>query len=1037
MNESKICNWISVILMEKENMDNKCKTIKNLFLQQSYWDSWEDYKRSLRKTSFIKWDYVILTASNEEQAESYRHQIEYRLEKNLLPKSIKYAVLPDPGGKRVGSGGATFGVLKYIAECEKCVSENPFKDKRILVIHSGGDSKRVPQYSTCGKLFAPVPRELPNGHTSTLFDEFIIAMSGVPRRMKEGMLVLSGDVLLLFNPLQIDFGFNGAAAISMKEPVETGKNHGVFLNDGNGYVDLFLHKQSQEKLKQLGAVNEQGNVDLDTGAIAMDSNMLNVLYSLISTNGIVDENKFNLFVNENARVSFYGDFLYPLAKGADLESYYKEAAEGDITPELLKCRSLLWEALRRFSLKLICLSPAEFIHFGTTKELLDLVTNGVDSYESIGWKHMVMTNAELEVNRAVQTSLIDDDCVIGKGTYIENSIISKNVVIGNNCVISNVDLENVLIPDNVVLNGLKLKDGSYTVRIYGVTDNPKGKLENNASFLGTTLAEFIDKNDLSITELWADSQTYLWFAKLYPVCKTMKEAVYAALDLYKLASSISEKHILLSWKNTQRTSLYDSFNNADVMAAIPRKRMLEENIQVACFLNAIRKKVCVSDALKIFGEDDVDENKYNLLMEAAESAPIEEKIRIYYYLSRYQKANKVKFAGNEYDYLESLCFESIRKEISDNLEQYTINSDDCKIAEEQVKVQLPVRVNWGGGWTDTPPYCNENGGVVLNAAIKLKGEFPICVEVKRLDELKVKFESVDIGASGEATCLEQIQNCTNPYDAFALHKAALIACGIILQDKTVDLTDLLKRIGGGIQLSTNVVNVPKGSGLGTSSILSAACAKALFKFIGKEIDDSLLYGIVMCMEQLMSTGGGWQDQVGGLTGGIKMIKTVPGIEQDINIQYLNVPKSALDELQERFVLIYSGQRRLARNLLRDVVGGYIGGRTESIEALYEMKRLASQMQFELEQGDIDAFAKLLNMHWELSKQLDRGTTNTCIEQIFLSCEDLIDARFICGAGGGGFLQVILKKGVSKKMLSERLHDVFQDSGVDVWECEFV
>ena len=28
-------------------------------------------------------------------------------------------------------------------------------------------------------------------------------------------------------------------------------------------------------------------------------------------------------------------------------------------------------------------------------------------------------------------------------------------------------------------------------------------------------------------------------------------------------------------------------------------------------------------------------------------------------------------------------------------------------------VQLPVRVNWGGGWTDTPPYCNEKGGIVL------------------------------------------------------------------------------------------------------------------------------------------------------------------------------------------------------------------------------------------------------------------------------------------------------------------------------------
>lgn len=58
---------------------------KNLFMQQSYLDSWEDYERSLNKTNFIKWDFIILTASNEEQAVVYREQIAYRLENHQLP----------------------------------------------------------------------------------------------------------------------------------------------------------------------------------------------------------------------------------------------------------------------------------------------------------------------------------------------------------------------------------------------------------------------------------------------------------------------------------------------------------------------------------------------------------------------------------------------------------------------------------------------------------------------------------------------------------------------------------------------------------------------------------------------------------------------------------------------------------------------------------------------------------------------------------------------------------------------------------------
>lgn len=138
---------------------------------------------------------------------------------------------------------------------------------------------------------------------------------------------------------------------------------------------------------------------------------------------------------------------------------------------------------------------------------------------------------------------------------------------------------------------------------------------------------------------------------------------------------------------------------------------------------------------------------------------------------------------------------------------------------------------------------------------------------------------------------------------------------------------------------------------------------------------------------------------------------------------------------ERFALIYTGQRRLARNLLRDVVGNYIGNRSESLVALDGMKRTAVLMKYELEHGSIDEFAKLLDEHWELSKQLDSGSSNTCIDQIFNVCEDLIDGRFISGAGGGGFLQVILKKNVTQEMLQNRLSAVFEDSGVAVWDCE--
>lgn len=223
------------------------RNLYSLFLSQAYKDWWDDYNRSLKLRNFPKWDYVILTASNEQQAEGFRKQIEER--RDFLPKETTFVAIPDRDGKRVGSGGATLEVLKYLHE-----QEESFDGLRILVIHSGGDSKRVPQYSSLGKLFSPVPHVLPNGRNSTLFDEFMICMSSVPSRIREGMVLLSGDVLLLFNPLQIDYNNVGAAAISFKEHVETGKNHGVYLNGENGNVKCCLQKKSVEVLREVGAV---------------------------------------------------------------------------------------------------------------------------------------------------------------------------------------------------------------------------------------------------------------------------------------------------------------------------------------------------------------------------------------------------------------------------------------------------------------------------------------------------------------------------------------------------------------------------------------------------------------------------------------------------------------------------------------------------------------------------------------------------------------------------------------------------------------
>ena len=232
-------------------------------------------------------------------------------------------------------------------------------------------------------------------------------------------------------------------------------------------------------------------------------------------------------------------------------------------------------------------------------------------------------------------------------------------------------------------------------------------------------------------------------------------------------------------------------------------------------------------------------------------------------------------------------------------------------------------MNWGGGWSDTPPYCNEKGGTVLNAAILLNGEKPVEVTLERIPEQKVVFDSRDMDVHGEFDTIEPLQATGDPYDPFALQKACLLACGIISREGHT-LGEILERLGSGFVMHSEVTNVPKGSGLGTSSILSAACVKAVFEFMGIAYTEEDLYAHVLAMEQIMSTGGGGQDQVGGITSGLKYITSMPGLQQRLQVAHIELSPQTKKELDERFVLIYTGQRRLARNLLRDVVGRYVG-----------------------------------------------------------------------------------------------------------------
>ena len=161
------------------------------------------------------WDYLILTASNEAQAAAYRGQLEIRADLGLLAGARHTLVVADPGGRRVGSGGSTLAclleVLSREADGNSDVSAAPqswletLQRLRILIIHAGGASRRLPAYGPCGKIFVPLPGASDSALGTTLFDRQLPTYLALPPggRGNGQIVITAGDVLLRFDAQEV------------------------------------------------------------------------------------------------------------------------------------------------------------------------------------------------------------------------------------------------------------------------------------------------------------------------------------------------------------------------------------------------------------------------------------------------------------------------------------------------------------------------------------------------------------------------------------------------------------------------------------------------------------------------------------------------------------------------------------------------------------------------------------------------------------------------------------------------------------------
>ena len=216
-------------------------------------------------------------------------------------------------------------------------------------------------------------------------------------------------------------------------------------------------------------------------------------------------------------------------------------------------------------------------------------------------------------------------------------------------------------------------------------------------------------------------------------------------------------------------------------------------------------------------------------------------------------------------------------------------------------------------------------------------------------------------------------------------------------------------LGSGLRVCT-WSTLPQGSGMGTSSILAGAMLFAMAQAIGKPYADdaSLMHGVLV-LEQLLTTGGGWQDQVGGVMAGIKITSSEASLPLRVMPATVEAAPATIDALSKRIVLVYTGRTRLARNLLQTVIRRWYERLPEIMVTTAALKTNAFAVADAVRAGDVAAVGACVTKYWAHKKAMAEGCEPAFCAKILAACEPLLHGASMAGAGGGGFMFLITKE----------------------------
>ena len=830
----------------------------------------------------------------------------------------------DPEGHRIGSGGGTAWLLMEAWRSESSDSFDAWLagEKRIL-LHAGGQSRRLPSYAPSGKILTPIPvfrwergQRLSQDLLSLQLPLYEQMMSQTPDGLNT--MVVSGDVLITAGQTLPPVPQADVVCYGLWLDASVAKNHGVFVSDRRTpqVLKQMLQKPSVEELQEL---QKQHYYLTDIGVWILSDRAVRLLMKRCGAD-------------------------QPELKSYDLYSEFGRTLGTDPLIDDPELRSL--------SVAIVPLTGGAFYHFGTSREM---ISSTMKLQNVVSDQRLIMHNdrkphPSIFVQNAVMLAPFSSD---NANVWIENSYVGKDWRLTSDNIVTGVP-ENqwqLTLNPGQCLDIVPVGDDKYVVRCYHIDDRFDG----------------------------AEQQR-----KQFPVLAYNEIEPWLQANLSPHPSDIIPHPSAL-------------FSAEEISAEANLARLFEQRVD---FRKTNWSAIARNWHHSVFYQLDLDDaahefKRYGIPM----PAPLEDDAPLMV------RIHDAMFRGNSDE-----AFGLLRQGLTERVLAEPQQPQMSVMQDQIVWGRSPVRIDIAGGWTDTPPYCLLEGGNVVNLAIELNGQPPLQTYVKPCAEPRIILRSIDLGASEVVETYEQLQQFNKVGSPFSIPKAALALAGFLPQfsvNRYPSLKAQLEAFGCGIEL-TLLSAIPAGSGLGTSSILAATVLGAVSDFCSLAWDKNEIGRRTLVLEQLLTTGGGWQDQFGGVLGGVKLLQTQSGFDQAPLARWLPTDLYVQPEYQQCHLLYYTGITRTAKQILAEIVRRMFLNNGEQLRLLRQMKEHTMMMYDAIQRQDFVQMGSLVRRTWEQNQLLDSGTNPEQVRRLTDLIDDLCLGYKLPGAGGGGYLYMVAK-----------------------------